>query len=1214
MSKIYPFKFLDSYGKDDTKLFFGRDEEIRTLYKMVFQSSIIVLYGASGTGKTSLIQCGLASKFQPHDWLSLFIRRGDNINDSFEKVMSEAGAQGADEEQTIDLSALAADGDTQTTAKAQSPIAQLFKKVYLNSFRPIYLIFDQFEELFILGSKEEQLQFYNTVQDLLKVDQPVKMIFSIREEYLGYLDEFEKEVPQLMNKKLRVEPMNREKVRQVIIGVTSFPGSNISLKAGEENEIADSIFSKLKGNNKGGSIQLPYLQVFMDKLYMETTGDERRLADAVFTMETVNRMGNLDDVLGDFLEDEVVTISAKMAKAGTKISHDDIWKILSQLVTLEGTKEPITKQALYNKLRDMNSVHISTTIDEFVACRLMRYTKAGDLYELAHDTLAKKIAEHRPENETGLLEVKKLVTDQVNNNKKGKPELFSQNQLNRIEPYMERLDLSDEEQSLVNESIKTIQRHRIAAKKRTRIAYLVMSVVIILLTTLVFSAIKETRKAHRLALRGQAFTEIYKNQDFTKGFRYAQYAYERNPNDLDAQATIYTAIFQSQFNAEHYFYQSTLRFTHVLFFGSFSPDGKKYITIGKTNLIAVIRDTGSPKEIELKGHTRDINSASFSNDGKLVVTSSDDKTAIIWNAQTGDSIQTLKGHKKSIFSAMFSPDAQKVVTTSFDNTAIIWKVSSGKALDTLKGHLQKLVYAVFSPDGKKVATASYDSTARIWDANNGLLLDSLKGHKGAVLSVAFSPDSKKIVTGSDDDSARIWDVETGALLKSMGGHTGDVNYAVFSPDSLTVVTASSDNTAKVWSVETGKELAALAGHAEEVKYIHFMNNGKLLVTESKDSTAKIWAGETDKELATLAGHTGGINAAHFSPDNTKVLSASDDSTVRIWDIGNDTDDAVRFITLKGHKDTINASVFSKDSTMVLTASNDSTAMIWDIKTGKAIHTLRGHKGKVICATFSYDSKMVVTGSYDTTAKLWDVATGRLLHTLKGQKGRLKTVAFSPDNKMVVTSANDSIAIIWNVQTGDTLHVLRGHTKWLSSAVFSHDGKKVLTSSYDKTAIIWDAKTGALLHKLEGHINYVLAASFSAKSNKVVTSSADKTAIIWDANTGKELATLKGHIRAVTTAAFSHDGKRVITGSSDCTAKLWDTNSGKELANLAGHTGRIVSAVFAHDDKYVLTASKDHTVRLWLISIPDIIADMDKQIQDLTPEEKANFGISNKITD
>ena len=85
MKKRYPFKFLDAYTQEDKDIFFGRKDEITSLYEMVFQTDLILVYGASGTGKTSLIQCGLASKFQSHDWLEIYIRRGNNLNDSLIK-------------------------------------------------------------------------------------------------------------------------------------------------------------------------------------------------------------------------------------------------------------------------------------------------------------------------------------------------------------------------------------------------------------------------------------------------------------------------------------------------------------------------------------------------------------------------------------------------------------------------------------------------------------------------------------------------------------------------------------------------------------------------------------------------------------------------------------------------------------------------------------------------------------------------------------------------------------------------------------------------------------------------------------------------------------------------------------------------------------------------------------------------------------------------
>ncbi len=160
----YPFKFLDAYTRSDSPFFFGREEEIETLYQMVFQTDLLLVYGFSGTGKTSLIQCGLASKFQSHEWLALSIRRGNNLNASFEKALTEAGGGAPEAEGELDWMDQDWTAQGLAEAKVLSPLERRFKNIYLKHFKPIYLIFDQFEELYILGSRSEQEQFIHTVQ------------------------------------------------------------------------------------------------------------------------------------------------------------------------------------------------------------------------------------------------------------------------------------------------------------------------------------------------------------------------------------------------------------------------------------------------------------------------------------------------------------------------------------------------------------------------------------------------------------------------------------------------------------------------------------------------------------------------------------------------------------------------------------------------------------------------------------------------------------------------------------------------------------------------------------------------------------------------------------------------------------------------------------------------------------------------------------------
>ena len=415
MEKRYPFKFLDAYGRDDIAFFFGREEEIGALYRMVFQARIIVVYGTSGTGKTSLIQCGLASKFQTYDWLALYIRRGNNLIASLDKALCAES-----------------DGMFGYAGQKEAVIRDLPQKiaaVYRASFKPLYLIFDQFEELYVLGNKQEQDQFVKTVQEILQMEQPVKVIISIREEYLGHLYDFERMVPELMRKKLRVEPMNLDKVQTVVRKVGERPESNVSLRAGHEKAIATAIFKKIRGKN-ALTIDLPYLQVFLDKLYLRITGDETRRADAVFTLAALKKTGDIGDVLRDFLDEQVVKIAREFEQP-----PDIIWEILSPFVTLDGTKEPLSESGLHDRRPAMSAVLLAAALQALVKSRILRFTEHDQRYEIAHDSLAKQVAAKRSDEEIALLEVQRLIKSQTALQTDAR-EFFSEKQLGFIEPYL----------------------------------------------------------------------------------------------------------------------------------------------------------------------------------------------------------------------------------------------------------------------------------------------------------------------------------------------------------------------------------------------------------------------------------------------------------------------------------------------------------------------------------------------------------------------------------------------------------------------------------------------------------------------------------------------------------------------------------------------------------------------------------------------------------
>ncbi|MBL7792871.1 MAG: SUMF1/EgtB/PvdO family nonheme iron enzyme, partial [Saprospiraceae bacterium] len=412
-------------------------------YQMVFQTDLILVYGASGTGKTSLIQCGLASKFQTYEWLALSIRRGENLNESLEKAL--AAYDDPETPSSDDLDWLTDTGETPAQA-TESPAARRLKNLYLRHFKPVFLIFDQFEELYILGTKAEQNQFVDTVREILRIEQPVKVLISIREEYLGYLYEFERKVPELLRKKLRIEPMNLEKVQTVVQGISRLPYSNVHLQQGAEAAIGEGIFEKLKERENVLSIELPYLQVFLDKLYLQITGDRSRQSAATITVSELQKMGDIGDVLRNFLDDQVQENARALG-----VPPDTIKKLLSPFVTLDGTKEPLSADQLHARLPELDTPFIARSLQAFQNSRILRFDEKEQRYEVAHDSLARQIATYQDAEDIALQKAAQMIRTQMLLDA-DRREVFSEKQLLFMEPYLPKLELSGEEQGWIEGS------------------------------------------------------------------------------------------------------------------------------------------------------------------------------------------------------------------------------------------------------------------------------------------------------------------------------------------------------------------------------------------------------------------------------------------------------------------------------------------------------------------------------------------------------------------------------------------------------------------------------------------------------------------------------------------------------------------------------------------------------------------------------------------
>src|SRR3954469_9645493 len=69
-----PWPGLASFTEELSGFFYGRDEEIRTLTRLLERKALTVLFGQSGLGKSSLLQAGVFPKLRATNYCPIYIR------------------------------------------------------------------------------------------------------------------------------------------------------------------------------------------------------------------------------------------------------------------------------------------------------------------------------------------------------------------------------------------------------------------------------------------------------------------------------------------------------------------------------------------------------------------------------------------------------------------------------------------------------------------------------------------------------------------------------------------------------------------------------------------------------------------------------------------------------------------------------------------------------------------------------------------------------------------------------------------------------------------------------------------------------------------------------------------------------------------------------------------------------------------------------------
>jgi WD40 repeat protein len=1206
-----PYQGLEAFTQDKALFFFGRERLMEKLLERLRRERFLAVVGASGSGKSSVIQAGLLHRLAQGalpgsaDWRTLVCRPGELV-DTLAQVLRGMEGITADERRGL-LARVPAD---------ETAIDVIAERV-LQDAPPdhrLVLVVDQFEELFTLESAAYREQVIAALLHAVRgAGGRTTVVVTMRADFYARVAEYDELFVWMEQHRVFVPPMNRAELRDAIqrpARLVKFP---------LDDALTETIL-KDAGQEPG---TLPLLQYALKELY-------DRWKEGLTPPQAYREIRGVQGAL-EHRADEVYRDLNDRQQAVAR-------HILVRLTQLGEGTEDTRRRATFAELTTptIALAEIEEVIDILAAAQT-RLVVTDDpdkerpgqtrVVEVAHEALIrgwKRLQDWLNEDRAGLLLHQRLGERAREWAAAGRHEdyLYRGLELGKAREWAETHtdDMNPLEREFLVASVEAREVRRITARRQVQrvIAGLVTGLVIISALAIFAwgrSQLAEQRRVDAGNAKSTAQAESARaiNAEATA---VTEAAIARSRGIAAVAAT------QLEIDAER---SLLLAIEAVQQAHTFQAED-----ILRRSLIE------SRVRAELPGHARYNAGLAWSPDGSQLAIISTNSTVQLWDTTQLKRITTLQHNQEGIVSVAWSPNGVYLAATSHDGAVWLWDIQTGEVLDNLVDYAESASGLTWRPDSRQLAIAGcavgrmeehkcLEEEILIWEVlqdSEPISMDGLECEDSSfdcgVESIAWSPDSKYLATGLRDGTVHLWNPATTERTAVLKTDSSLIFSIAWSPDGEQLASLGLDNKVRIWGVDTESIKETRVVHIDSVSDhtvgLAWSPNGKWLAFIDQERTIRLWNIDTGQDIS-LTGHTDYVKALAWSADSQQLASASVDGVVRLWDVA--FDDSVTVLS-KGLGYSVDSMAWNPQGAQL--AFTYYGMELWNVNTGRWT-TIPGSRSPSAVA-WDPSGTGLAFDSQGNAITVRDVVSWKELLVLEGHSDTVLDIAWSPDGTLLASVSGDHTMRIWDTTSGDNVETIQppgyeAHGNASGSVTWNPDGMFLVFSLQEPTMWIWNLRDGEGISVDMPGRGLVDDLAWSPDGTKIASASGEVH--VWDAATGERLFTpdlpQPGYLHGAHCVAWSPDGHRLAFGYYDGTIYLWDVGTQSIAASLTGHTKEIVSLAWSPDGRRLASGSWDFTARIYYTNIQDLMAIARRQIswrilpngdrkqRQLAPEEK-----------
>lgn len=926
-----PFPGLRSFTIDECHLFFGREGQVDEILVKLMDNRFITVMGASGTGKSSLIHCGLKptlyggfmTEMGP-DWTIVAARPGNSPIDSLAEQFLQKNPsydQYTEEENLVNKTII-----NSILRSGPDGLIELSKQYIRDTGSNLLIYIDQFEELFRNTSDEssdhldnEAAKYVSLLLEAVKQKRvPIYIALSMRSDYIGDCAQYAGLTQMVNASNYLVPQMTRDQMRMAIEGPIAVGGG----------EISDKLVKRLLSDIGDNQDQLPILQHALMRTwdYWADNKDE----DEVLDVRHYNAIGQLSHALSQHADEAYEELSLKekdisaiLFKSITEKGNDNLGVRRSMQLSNIAEIASVSEEELIEVIekfrapgRSILLPNATITLDsesviEVSHESLMRiWARLKNWVEEEHESaqMYKRLSEAAAMyqvGKTGLWRPPDLQLA-LNWQKKQKPTRFWGQRYNEaFERSIVFLDTSRITFEAEQKNQEMLQKRLLKRAKVVAVILGIAAVISILFLVFAFIQKQAADENAAIAIRQKDIAtekELLAEQKTVEAEEQRRIAVKANEELQSTLGQLEKALSETQIARDRAIFQERVAKEQTQIAEEQKDVAESEKVRANENYQVAVENKALADNLYMQQLAQSVavKSLQVEDDNLKGLLA---QQAFMFNQESGGRVydpyiydglyfsmaqlggkefNTVHAHRNAVRSIVVDNSGTHFYSTGSDGNILRSNIEALESIETIGNNHHANKALALSNDNKWLAIGTDSSAVQLYhmiDGSKASEMVEIGGHTSLVYDVKFTPDNKGLYSLSNDRTLRFYDFTSSKLIKSF-----NTIYKTFdiSADGKFMVLGSIDGRVSLLNLANDTEEEILSIPNVPIHDVVFSHNGQFIAIGDENGDLRLWDTKTKTMVEELKGHKARVNSIAFTNDDKLLASASYDGTIQLW--------------------------------------------------------------------------------------------------------------------------------------------------------------------------------------------------------------------------------------------------------------------------------------------------------------------------------------------